>query len=57
MYYLKSFDRMIHFHYAKSATFAIVVFKNLSGDDLTGQAENFSQLGIVHFVFQLVERI
>jgi hypothetical protein len=57
MYYLRNFDRMIHFNYAISTTFSIFVFKNLSGDDLAGQAENFSQLGIVHFVFQLVERI
>jgi hypothetical protein len=54
MYYLKSFDRMIHFHYAKSTTLAIFAFNNVGGDDVTGQAENFSQFSIVHIVFQLV---
>ena len=56
VYYLKSSDWMVHFYYAKSATFAIFVFGNLGGDDLTGQAENFAQFSIVHFVIQLVVR-
>jgi hypothetical protein len=56
MFYLYSFNRMIHFYYAKSATFAVFVFGNLGGDDLTGQAENFAQFSIVHFVIQLVVR-
>jgi hypothetical protein len=44
MYYLKISDWMIHFHNAKFATFAIFVFGHIGGDDLTGQAENFSLL-------------
>jgi hypothetical protein len=49
VYYLKSSDWMVHFYYAKSTTFAIFVFGNLGGDDLTGQAEHFSQFSVVHF--------
>ena len=54
MYYLKSSDWMIHFHNAKSATFAIFVFGHNGGGDLTGKAKNFSQFSIVYVVFQLV---